>query len=384
MSPKKLFSIYIFLFFACAITFFKDRKINLFVYTQSVPEEEPTNSEVYALVRSGVAAAMSGNDRQFRFLIIQLFSSTYKFSLFQIVAFNEVLNLIKNKKLEFTSRSEVHGLITQLTKMLTLDFKDPQLSRPIVRRMFQEIRETYKVRNKELQKNPTAKGRYRNRRAEIETESDSNAVSESTSNTSSNSASPSAQVDQSTPKGVTAPVKTERKHTPSPSGPVSLSPPKDSVPTRTQTDTKSGEEESRQSLQKQRSKKPQEEIIGCQSESDRAILYENADKIREGDNPMKPRNRFYDHLLSCSLSNFGAGEATIKCVQEKMKTENRQLSDQCLRCFKESVQCGRSNCTFSCMFSSACGDTCFNCGVKYCQDNLKTCTGLPDLPSACA
>ncbi|ETB62941.1 hypothetical protein YYC_00563 [Plasmodium yoelii 17X] len=123
---------------------------------------------------------------------------------------------------------------------------------------------------------------------------------------------------------------------------------------------------------------------GCVSQSDKDIIYgkiENSESIvKEG---MSPSNFFYNAMMHCSVDNLGSGEKTMICVQKELATKNVQLSNTCSECFKESVDCGKSNCWLKCLFGDPCSNKCYNCGLAYCNIDLVKCTGLSDLPAAC-
>ncbi|CAD2101222.1 conserved Plasmodium protein, unknown function [Plasmodium vinckei brucechwatti] len=123
---------------------------------------------------------------------------------------------------------------------------------------------------------------------------------------------------------------------------------------------------------------------GCVSQSDRDIIYGKIDKtgttVRSG---MEPSNFFYDAMMHCSVDNLGSGEKTMACVQKELATKDVQLSSTCAECFKDSVDCGKSNCWLKCLFGNPCSNKCYNCGVTYCNVDLIKCTGLDDLPPAC-
>ncbi|CRG94941.1 conserved Plasmodium protein, unknown function [Plasmodium gallinaceum] len=122
---------------------------------------------------------------------------------------------------------------------------------------------------------------------------------------------------------------------------------------------------------------------GCQSDSDKAIIFDNGKLKKRNSLQLKPKNKFFSILLKCSVDNLGSGDKTMVCVKEELSKENLKISESCSNCFKDSVDCGKSNCWLSCLFSDPCGDNCFHCGVNYCKKDLISCTGLKNLPDAC-
>ncbi|CRH01180.1 conserved Plasmodium protein, unknown function [Plasmodium relictum] len=125
------------------------------------------------------------------------------------------------------------------------------------------------------------------------------------------------------------------------------------------------------------------ELSGCQSQSDQEIIFDNGKYEKKGNLQLKPRNKFFSILLNCSVDNLGSGDKTMKCVNKELAKKNSKISESCSKCFENSVNCGKSNCWLSCLFSNPCSDSCFNCGVNYCKKELINCTGLLNLPDAC-
>lgn len=125
---------------------------------------------------------------------------------------------------------------------------------------------------------------------------------------------------------------------------------------------------------------------GCQGRSDRKLIYDRRTYIsgKKSGSGLQPRNMFFSFLLECSTNSWGSGKKTIACIKTKLQEKGVRMSDQCLECFKESVECGKSNCWWSCMFKSPCSDSCFKCGVNNCKNQLVQCTGLNNLPDACS
>lgn len=125
---------------------------------------------------------------------------------------------------------------------------------------------------------------------------------------------------------------------------------------------------------------------GCQAQSDMKLIYDTKpfnSGSRKGSG-LHPRNMFFYFLLECSTSNMGSGDSTIQCLRQKLREKGASMTEQCLKCFKESVECGKSKCMWSCMFGSACRQSCVDCGIRSCKAKLVQCTGLTNLPDACS
>lgn len=127
---------------------------------------------------------------------------------------------------------------------------------------------------------------------------------------------------------------------------------------------------------------------GCQSEMDKQIIFD--DKKPDGvvvngkGLNLSPSNKFFSTLLQCSVDNLGSGEKTMICVQEQLAKRKLKLSDTCSSCFKESVDCGKSNCWLPCLFGNPCADRCYKCATDSCNKDLIRCSGLDNLPGACS
>ncbi|KMZ97978.1 hypothetical protein PVNG_00316 [Plasmodium vivax North Korean] len=126
---------------------------------------------------------------------------------------------------------------------------------------------------------------------------------------------------------------------------------------------------------------------GCQSDMDKQIIFddEKPDQVIHADGlRLSPSNKFFSSLLQCSVDNLGSGEKTMICVQEQLAKRNLKLSDTCSTCFKESVDCGKSNCWLPCLFGNPCADRCYQCATDSCNKELIRCSGLENLPGACS
>ncbi|KAI4836557.1 hypothetical protein MKS88_004355 [Plasmodium brasilianum] len=125
---------------------------------------------------------------------------------------------------------------------------------------------------------------------------------------------------------------------------------------------------------------------GCQSESDRNIIFDKnqQEAFSKDTSKLSPSNNFFSTLLQCSVDNIGSGEKTMICVQEHLAKRNLKMSDTCVACFRQSVDCGRSNCWMPCLFGSPCSEKCYNCATTNCNKELIRCSGLDDLPGACS
>ncbi|GAB67843.1 hypothetical protein PCYB_124090 [Plasmodium cynomolgi strain B] len=127
---------------------------------------------------------------------------------------------------------------------------------------------------------------------------------------------------------------------------------------------------------------------GCQSDMDKQIIFDDQkpDEMVHATNGLQlsPSNRFFSSLLQCSVGNLGSGEKTMICVQEELAKRNLKLSDTCSTCFKESVDCGKSNCWLPCLFGNPCADRCYQCALDSCNKELIRCSGLENLPAACS
>ncbi|KYN97019.1 hypothetical protein PGSY75_1321900 [Plasmodium gaboni] len=125
---------------------------------------------------------------------------------------------------------------------------------------------------------------------------------------------------------------------------------------------------------------------GCLSQSDKDIIFDptKPSNSRNKGLQLSPSNKFFSILLKCSVDNLGSGDSTMECVQKELAKDNKKMSDTCSQCFKESVNCGKSNCWLPCLFGNPCSDRCYNCGVNYCNKELIRCTGLQNLPGACS
>ncbi|KJP89954.1 hypothetical protein AK88_00410 [Plasmodium fragile] len=126
---------------------------------------------------------------------------------------------------------------------------------------------------------------------------------------------------------------------------------------------------------------------GCQSDMDKQIIFDDTKPEGVGHGKglqLTPSNKFFSSLLQCSVDNLGSGEKTMMCVQEQLAKRNLKLSDTCSTCFKESVDCGKSNCWLPCLFGNPCADRCYQCATDSCNKDLIRCSGLDNLPGACA
>ncbi|ANQ10273.1 Uncharacterized protein PCOAH_00043670 [Plasmodium coatneyi] len=127
---------------------------------------------------------------------------------------------------------------------------------------------------------------------------------------------------------------------------------------------------------------------GCQSDMDKQIIFDDKKPdgvvVRAKGLNLSPSNQFFSSLLQCSVDNLGSGEKTMICVQEQLAKQNLKLSDTCSTCFKESVDCGKSNCWLPCLFGNPCADRCYQCATDSCNKDLIRCSGLDNLPGACS
>ncbi|EUD69178.1 hypothetical protein C922_00041 [Plasmodium inui San Antonio 1] len=126
---------------------------------------------------------------------------------------------------------------------------------------------------------------------------------------------------------------------------------------------------------------------GCQSEMDKEIIFdkEKPDGVVHSNGLyLSPSNKFFSSLLQCSVDSLGSGERTMICVQEQLAKRDLKLSDTCSACFKQSVDCGKSNCWLPCLFGNPCTQRCYNCATSSCNQDLIRCSGLQNLPGACS
>ena len=80
-------------------------------------------------------------------------------------------------------------------------------------------------------------------------------------------------------------------------------------------------------------------------------------------------------LDACGGIGKCMGEA--KCVKECMESK-LGLSKRCATCFGEFTQCGKSNCSMSCIckLSGNDCDACIECVKNKCENSFISCSGL--------
>ena len=82
------------------------------------------------------------------------------------------------------------------------------------------------------------------------------------------------------------------------------------------------------------------------------------------------KNEVKKALGECGPSCWGGAQCTTECMLKKT-----ELSTKCANCFGNFAGCGKSNCSWSCMFGTT-TSSCINCVKKYCVDGFKRCSGL--------
>lgn len=84
-----------------------------------------------------------------------------------------------------------------------------------------------------------------------------------------------------------------------------------------------------------------------------------------------PNNTVQADVEKCGKDNLGQEPATKNCI--KMKTN---LSDGCVTCFDDLVQCVAKNCFNDC-FADPNGQPCLDCRAAKCDPAFEKCSGLP-------
>lgn len=83
---------------------------------------------------------------------------------------------------------------------------------------------------------------------------------------------------------------------------------------------------------------------------------------------------FTNNIKECAIKNLGAGEGTKNCLMGKY---GDALSSGCAKCFGDTVQCGKENCTAACAKDSG-SPGCLKCTTdKGCVKLQNDCTGYP-------
>jgi hypothetical protein len=90
---------------------------------------------------------------------------------------------------------------------------------------------------------------------------------------------------------------------------------------------------------------------------------------------------FTNAAAECGKSNFGGAAGTISCLRDWTSgdankppgySDMSRLSDSCLVCFGRSAECGRSNCSVSCMLDLY-SKSCIDCNRRYCNPATQAC-----------
>ena len=76
----------------------------------------------------------------------------------------------------------------------------------------------------------------------------------------------------------------------------------------------------------------------------------------------------------CAKDNLGGEPGTKTCIKTKTN-----LSDACVDCFDQAVQCGAKNCWLQCISDSNSPD-CIACRAQFCDPAFAACSGLTGNP----